>query len=72
MTIFAKPLVSAIGLYQKLVSPFLPDSCRYYPSCSAYASEAIQKHGAMRGSWRALKRLSRCHPGHAGGHDPVD
>ena len=72
MTTFAKPLVGAISAYQKLISPYLPDSCRYYPSCSAYASETIEKHGLVRGCWRALKRISRCHPWHDGGYDPVD
>jgi len=72
MVIIAKPLVWAISAYQKLISPFLPDSCRYYPSCSAYAAEAIAKHGPWRGSWRTLKRISRCHPWHDGGYDPVD
>ena len=72
MTIFAKPLIAAIGVYKKLISPLLPDSCRYYPSCSTYASDAIRKHGAVRGSWHAAKRVSRCHPWHEGGYDPVD
>ena len=60
-----------IRCYQVAVSPLLPPSCRFYPSCSAYALEAVQVHGALRGSWLAVRRLSRCHPFHAGGLDPV-
>lgn len=71
MTIFRKFLISAIALYQQLISPYLPQSCRFYPSCSAYASEAIRRYGAWRGSWMAIRRLGRCHPWHEGGHDPV-
>jgi putative membrane protein insertion efficiency factor len=55
----------------RLVSHYLPPRCRYYPSCSAYALEALEKHGAVRGSWLAAKRVSRCHPWHEGGIDPV-
>lgn len=55
----------------RLVSRHLPPRCRYYPSCSAYALEALEKHGAVRGSWIATKRVSRCHPWHEGGLDPV-
>jgi putative membrane protein insertion efficiency factor len=57
--------------YQKGISPFLPPSCRYTPTCSAYAVEALQKHGAVRGGWLALRRLSRCHPWGGHGYDPV-
>jgi putative membrane protein insertion efficiency factor len=57
--------------YRLVISPLLPPSCRFYPSCSAYALEAVQVHGALRGSWLAVRRLSRCHPFHAGGLDPV-
>jgi uncharacterized protein len=57
--------------YRKFVSPLLAPRCRFYPSCSAYALEAVQVHGALRGSWLAARRLSRCHPFHAGGLDPV-
>ena len=64
-------LVRFVKLYQRLVSPLLPQACRFYPSCSAYAVEALERHGALRGSWLALKRLGRCHPFHPGGLDPV-
>ena len=64
-------LVLLVTGYRRLISPLLPPSCRFYPSCSAYALEAVQVHGALRGSWLAVRRLSRCHPFHAGGLDPV-
>lgn len=64
-------LVFLITLYQKLLSPWLPPSCRYTPTCSQYAKEALLRHGPLRGSLLALKRLVRCHPFHAGGYDPV-
>ncbi|MCI2429323.1 membrane protein insertion efficiency factor YidD [Candidatus Acetothermia bacterium] len=57
--------------YQKLVSPFLPSACRFYPSCSEYARQAVQKYGFLKGGWQAIKRIVRCHPGHPGGIDPV-
>jgi len=64
-------LIGLIRLYQLLLSPWLGHHCRFYPSCSSYAAEAIETHGALRGSWLTLQRLSRCHPWHAGGPDPV-
>jgi uncharacterized protein len=64
-------LVLLITGYRRLISPLLLPSCRFYPSCSAYALEAVQVHGALRGSWLAARRLGRCHPFHAGGLDPV-
>jgi putative membrane protein insertion efficiency factor len=67
----AQALLAVIRLYRTAISPAFPPSCRYVPSCSAYAAEAIEVHGAARGSWLALRRLLRCHPFHAGGHDPV-
>jgi putative membrane protein insertion efficiency factor len=57
--------------YQLLLSPLLGNHCRFYPSCSQYAIEAITQHGPARGGWLALRRLARCHPWHAGGYDPV-
>jgi len=64
-------LVFLVTLYQKLLSPWLPPACRYTPTCSQYAREALLKYGVLRGLALALKRLSRCHPFHAGGYDPV-
>ena len=66
-----KLLIGLIRAYQYLVSPLLGSHCRYYPSCSHYAAEAIETHGALRGGWLALRRLLRCHPWHEGGVDPV-
>jgi putative membrane protein insertion efficiency factor len=60
-----------IRLYQCTISPLLGPACRYHPTCSQYALEAIERFGLMRGSWLALRRLGRCHPWHAGGFDPV-
>jgi uncharacterized protein len=60
-----------IRLYQLLISPLLPPSCRFYPSCSEYAIVAIRSHGVLRGLWLALTRLGRCHPFHPGGVDLV-
>ena len=67
----ARMLVLLLNGYRKFVSPLLGPRCRFYPSCSAYALEAVQLHGALRGSWLALRRLSRCHPFHRGGLDFV-
>jgi putative membrane protein insertion efficiency factor len=64
-------LTGLITGYRKFISPLLGAHCRFYPSCSAYALEAIQVHGAGRGSWLGVRRLSRCHPFHPGGLDPV-
>ncbi|MHB1512135.1 MAG: membrane protein insertion efficiency factor YidD [Acidiferrobacter sp.] len=66
-----KALMLLIRGYRYFLSPWLGSRCRYYPSCSAYALEAIERHGALRGVWLAVRRVSRCHPWHAGGHDPV-
>ena len=64
-------LLAFVRAYQLFISPLLPAACRYYPSCSAYAVEALEKHGAGRGSWLAMKRIGRCHPFRPGGFDPV-
>ena len=60
-----------VRLYRYFVSPMLAPACRFHPSCSAYADEAIEVHGALRGGWLAARRLCRCGPWHAGGFDPV-
>lgn len=65
-------LLALIRFYRRHISPHFPPSCRYIPSCSAYAMEAITKYGAAKGGWLALKRLSRCHPFHKGEHDFYD
>jgi uncharacterized protein len=66
-----RALALLIRGYQRFLSPLLPPSCRFYPSCSQYALEAISRHGALKGSWLAIRRLARCHPFNAGGFDPV-
>lgn len=63
--------LAIIRFYQRFISPLLPPSCRFTPSCSHYGYEAIQKHGFMRGGWLAIKRIGRCHPFNPGGYDPV-
>ena len=63
--------LAAIRAYQLVVSPWLGRNCRFAPSCSAYADEAVRRHGAVTGSWYALRRLARCHPLRRGGYDPV-
>ncbi|HMM76124.1 MAG TPA: membrane protein insertion efficiency factor YidD [Gammaproteobacteria bacterium] len=67
----ARLLVGAILVYRYTLSPWLGPRCRFLPSCSAYALEAVQRHGAWRGGWLAVKRLCRCHPWGGSGHDPV-
>jgi uncharacterized protein len=64
-------LVFAVRAYQYTIRPLLGAHCRFYPSCSEYAREAIERHGAARGSWLAARRIARCHPYHPGGYDPV-
>jgi putative membrane protein insertion efficiency factor len=64
-------LILLVRAYQIVLSPLLPASCRYYPSCSTYAIEALERHGALRGGWLTLRRLARCNPFRPGGYDPV-
>lgn len=64
-------LILLLRAYQRLLSPLLGQRCRFAPTCSQYAVEAITAHGALRGGWLALRRVLRCHPLHPGGHDPV-
>ncbi len=64
-------LVMMVRFYQRFISPLTPPSCRFTPTCSQYAVEAIQKYGPLKGSWLAMKRLLRCHPWGGSGYDPV-
>ena len=64
-------LLLLLTVYRRLISPLLGPRCRFVPTCSTYAVEAVQRHGALRGSWLTLKRLLRCHPFAEGGYDPV-
>jgi uncharacterized protein len=69
--VLAAPLVLLVRLYQRFVSPLTPPTCRFHPSCSAYAVTALTRFGPLRGGWLAARRLGRCHPWNAGGVDPV-
>ncbi|MCK5034547.1 MAG: membrane protein insertion efficiency factor YidD [Candidatus Sabulitectum sp.] len=64
-------LITVVRIYRRVLSPLLPPSCIYTPTCSVYAEEALRKHGALRGIVMATKRILRCHPWHSGGYDPV-
>lgn len=64
-------LIFFIRIYQKCLSPILPGRCRFYPSCSQYWIDALKKYGLLKGVWRGLKRISKCHPWHPGGYDPA-
>ena len=64
-------LIALIRVYRLLISPFFPPSCRFQPTCSQYALDAVERFGSIRGSWMAIKRILRCHPFHPGGYDPV-
>lgn len=67
----ALPLLALVKFYQYCISPYTPPSCRFTPTCSQYAVEALRKYGPIKGSWLTLKRLSRCHPWGGSGYDPV-
>lgn len=67
----SRGIIAALRGYKLAVSPFLGANCRFHPSCSDYAAEAVQRHGPVRGLWLAARRVSRCHPWHPGGYDPV-
>ena len=69
--VLALPLIAAVKAYQLLISPLSPPSCRFYPSCSAYAVTALTRYGPLKGTWLALRRLARCHPWNPGGVDHV-
>ncbi|MGE3295781.1 MAG: membrane protein insertion efficiency factor YidD [Porticoccaceae bacterium] len=67
----ARVLIALIRCYQWLLSPILGANCRFYPTCSAYAVEALQLHGVSHGLWLGVRRICKCHPWHPGGYDPV-
>ncbi|MDA3957450.1 membrane protein insertion efficiency factor YidD [Oceanispirochaeta sp.] len=67
----SKLIVFVIILYKKVISPWLPRTCRFYPTCSSYALEAILKHGPWKGSYLSIRRILKCHPRNPGGYDPV-
>ena len=69
--LFARVLLTPVYIYRYLISPLLGVNCRFTPTCSAYTIEAIEKYGALRGGWLAVKRIVRCHPFGGSGHDPV-
>ena len=71
MTPLAHLAALPVRAYRLLLSPWLGLSCRYQPTCSAYALEALEQHGAIRGAWLAVRRIARCHPGGGSGYDPV-
>jgi len=64
-------MIVCIRFYHLFISPLFPPTCRFYPTCSQYAIEAIRKKGALKGGWLAVKRIAKCHPFHPGGYDPV-
>ena len=63
--------IGLVRLYQLVISPWMPSSCRYHPTCSQYSIDAFREHGALKGLWLTIKRVGRCHPWSEGGHDPV-
>ena len=71
MGLTAKIMLGLIRFYQYAVSPLIPPRCRYTPTCSQYALEAVKKYGALKGGWLAVKRIARCHPFGGSGHGPV-
>ena len=71
MRLVSQVAIGLVRAYQLVLSPVLPMSCRYHPTCSHYACEAVSRHGALRGGWLAVARILRCHPWRAGGLDPV-
>ena len=71
LKLLAVPFILLIKIYQLLISPLFPSSCRYTPTCSHYTLEALKKYGLIKGSWLGIKRISRCHPWGGSGYDPV-
>ena len=70
-SVFSALAIAVIRFYRYFVSPLIPPSCRFQPTCSAYMIEAIKTHGSIKGLWLGIKRIGKCHPGHPGGYDPV-
>ncbi len=70
-SLLAAPFIALVKLYRFAISPMLGNNCRFEPSCSEYAEQALHRHGAGKGLWLAVRRLGRCHPWHRGGYDPV-
>ena len=66
-----RAIVTMLRGYKQFVSPLLPSACRFYPTCSEYMMEAVEKYGVPRGVWMGMRRIGRCHPFHSGGYDPV-
>ena len=71
MGVYKKFLIFLIRIYQKTISPLKPPSCRFYPTCSQYAIEAVTKYGGIKGTYLSIKRILKCHPFNPGGYDPV-
>ena len=71
MSLLAKSMLGVIWAYQQVLAPHTAGVCRYAPSCSTYARDAVQRYGALRGAWLAVRRISRCHPLGSSGYDPV-
>lgn len=65
-------LLALIRFYQRVISPLKPPSCRFIPTCSEYSKQAIEKYGTLKGGWLSIKRISKCHPFHSGGVDPLE
>ena len=72
MKCLQKTALAVLRSYRRFCSPLLPPSCRFYPSCSEYAQQAVERYGLGRGTWKAVRRLACCHPFHEGGFDPLD
>lgn len=71
MNLAQRLIIGAIRVYQIALSPYFGQQCRFTPTCSEYGKQAVARHGALKGSWLAIRRVGRCHPWHPGGHDPV-
>ncbi|MBS3956618.1 MAG: membrane protein insertion efficiency factor YidD [Clostridiales bacterium] len=70
-TLPRRAAVALVRVYQAVVSPLFPQSCRFHPTCSSYAITSLERYGVLKGAWLAIRRITRCHPWNPGGHDPV-